>query len=231
MPVVVATERELDVTEFVYLEGLSTSGTARLATVARIADGLRDGGLAVLPTETGYLLAALATDEAAVTAVFNAKRRSLANPMHVACSSLAMAARYAELTPMGVRVLGELTPGPVTVVAAKSPLLPDRLVTVNGTVGIRVPDHPATLQVIAALDAPITATSVNESGTAYRAPDRAMLATLSWPTDRTVFVLDAGDTTPYSLASTLVRTTGTDPEILRQGPVTVEQIQQVLATV
>ena len=216
-------------TELVYLDDLSSSGTLRLAALERIADVLRGGGLAVLPTETGYLLAADATDEDAVTGVFTAKGRSLDHPMHVACASLSMAARYADLTPMGTALLGALTPGPCTVVAAKTALLPDRLVTMNGTVGIRIPDHPATLQVIAEVDRPLTATSVNESGTAYRAPDRATLAALHWPQGRAVCVLNAGDTTPYALASTLVLTTGAQPQILRQGPVTVEQIERVLA--
>jgi L-threonylcarbamoyladenylate synthase len=130
---------------------------------------------------------------------------------------------------MGALLLGALTPGPCTIVALKTPLLPDSLVSLNGTVGIRVPDHPATLQVIAEVDAPLTATSVNESGTAYRAPDEAVLAGLAWPVGQTVCVLDAGDTTPYSSASTLVRTTGAEPEILRAGPITAEQIKRVLA--
>jgi len=217
------------VTKFVYLDGLTPAGTLRLAALARIASVLRSGGLAVLPTETGYMLAAVATNEAAVTSVFTAKKRSTANPVHVACSSLTMAGRYARLTPMATRLLGELTPGPVTVVAEKTTLLPDRLVTINGTVGIRIPDHPAALAVIAEVGEPLTATSVNESGTPYRAPDAETLAGLAWPAEQTVCVLNAGDQTPYSLASTLVRTTGDTPEILRQGPITAEQIKEVLA--
>jgi L-threonylcarbamoyladenylate synthase len=223
-----APDTMVNVAEFVYLAGLSPAGTLRLAALARIAAVLRSGGLAVLPTETGYMLAAVATNVDAVTDVFAAKRRSHANPVHVACASLSMAARYADLSPMGALLLGSLTPGPCTVVAAARSVLPDRLVTVSGTVGIRIPDHPATLQVLAEVDLPLTATSVNESGTAYRAPDAAVLAGLAWPAGQTVCVLDAGDTRPYSLASTLVRTTGAEPEILRAGPITIERIKQVL---
>lgn len=217
-------------TQLEYLPALTPAGTLRLGALARIADVLRGGGLAVLPTETGYMLAAAATDIDAVTGVFAAKKRSLDHPMHVACASLSMAARYAELTPMGTRLLGALTPGPCTVVAASTGLLPDRLVTMNGTVGIRIPDHPATLAVLAEVGVPLTATSVNESGTAYRAPDRAMLSELAWPDGRTVCVVDAGDTAPHALASTLVLTTGEEPVILRQGPVTLETMRQVLAS-
>ena len=217
-------------TQLEYLPAPTPAGTLRLAAVARIADVLRGGGLAVLPTETGYMLAAVATDVDAVTGVFTAKKRSLEHPMHVACASLSMAARYADMTPMGARLLGALTPGPCTVVAASTGRLPDRLVTMNGTVGIRIPDHPATLQVLAELGVPLTANSVKESGTAYRAPDRAMLAELAWPAGRTVCVVDAGDTASFGLASTLVLTTGAEPVILRQGPVTLETMRQVLAS-
>lgn len=205
-------------TEFVRF-GISTSGTLRLADVATIADVLTAGGLAVLPTETGYMLAAVATDVPAVARAFAAKKRDTANPMHVACSSLAMAARYAKLTPDATAIVGALTPGPVTVVVEQTDLLPDRLVTLNGTVGIRVPDHPATLQVIAEVGAPLTASSVNESGTAYQAPDEATLAAMAWPADRPVCVVEAGDATRYQQPSTLVRLTGATPEILRQGPI------------
>lgn len=206
-------------TEFVRVGQLSPSGTMRLGDVLTVADILRAGGLAVLPTETGYLLAAVATDEAAVRRAFAAKRRSTANPMHVACSSLSMAARFADLTPEATRLLGALTPGPVTVVVRKSALLPDRLVTVNGTVGIRVPDHPATLQVIAEVGAPLTASSVNESGKAYAEPDEETLQSLAWPDNHPVCVLLAGDATRYGAPSTLVRLTGGEPEVLRQGPI------------
>lgn len=214
--------------EFVRLGPLSPSGTLRLADLHTAVAVLRAGGLAVLPTETGYLLAAVATDLAAVERAFAAKKRSHANPMHVACASLSMAARFADLTPAAVSVLGALTPGPVTAVVRQSDLLPDRLVTVDGTVGIRVPDHPATLQVIAELGVPVTASSVNESGKAYAEPDAETLASLAWPADHPVCVLLAGDATRYGAPSTLVRLTGDSPEILRQGPIDEAAIKAAL---
>ena len=217
--------------EFVRLGPLSPAGTLRLADVRTAADMLRAGGLAVLPTETGYLLAAVATDVAAVERAFAAKKRSEANPMHVACASLSMAARFADLTPAAQSVLGTLTPGPVTVVVRQSALLPDRLVTVNGTVGVRVPDHPATLQVIAELGVPVTASSVNESGTAYAEPTAQTLESLAWPAGHPVCVLLAGDATRYGAPSTLVRLTGDSPEILRQGPIDETAIKAAISTV
>ena len=132
------------------------AGLLRFGDAARLADHLRGGGLAVLPTETGHLLGAIATDLTAVRKVFTAKGRSESNPVHVAFSSLALASRFAELSGPAVDLLGRFTPGPLTVVVPARNL-PTELVTLNGTVGVRVPDHPATLQVVDLLGAPITA--------------------------------------------------------------------------
>jgi L-threonylcarbamoyladenylate synthase len=216
------------VTEFAFLSS-SSSGTLRLADARRVADVLRHGGLAVLPTETGHMLAAVATDPDAVERAFAAKKRDRAKAMHVACSSLSMAERFAALTPSAVRVLGALTPGPVTVVVRQTALLPDRLVTLDGTVGIRVPDHPATLQVIAEVGSPLTATSLNESGTASVGPDQATLSALAWPDGLVVHVVDADAVPTYSAASTLVRLTG-DVEVLRAGPIDSDAIRAVLVS-
>lgn len=195
------------------------AGLLRFGDVARLADHLRGGGLAVLPTETGHLLGAIATDLTAVRKVFTAKGRSESNPVHVACSSLALASRWAVLDEVAVDLLSRFTPGPLTVVVpAKN--LPAELVTLNGTVGIRVPDHPATLQVVDLLGVPITATSLNRSGEESLPLDRGTLETLAWPEGETVYVLEHDEAITEPSASTLVRVADDGGlEVLRKGPV------------
>lgn len=191
-----------------------------------IAGALRHGALAVLPTETGYMLAALSTSTAAVERVFAAKGRAAASVMHVACASLQMANTAGVFTPRARSVLGKLTPGPVTVVVEKTPLLPDALVTLNGTVGIRVPDHPATLQIIASVGAPLTATSLNMSGSEPARLEGFDLGLLNWPEGETVYVVEDDESIAYKAPSTLVRLIGEEPEILRAGPVSEEEIRR-----
>jgi len=208
----------------------SPSGLLRLGDAEDVARTLAAGGLAVLPTETGYMLAAAATIEAAVLRVFKAKRRPLDQPMHVACASLAMAERYAVLTPEARRVAGAFTPGPLTVVVEQTAALPDRLVTHQGTVGIRVPDHPATLQVISLVGIPVTATSLNRSGEESRPVDADVLAQLDWEPGEEVPVVVDHSAIRHTLASTLVRLDGPDgPRVLREGPVTAAQVSELLA--
>jgi L-threonylcarbamoyladenylate synthase len=206
------------VTKFEYFRP-SPSGLLKFGEAAAIADCLRRGGLAILPTETGYMLAAAATDLTAVSKVFSVKERSLANPMHVACASMAMAAQFARLSPAAALLVNRFTPGPLTVVVEQTDRLPDKLVTMNGTVGIRVPDHPATLQVVAELAEPVTATSLNRSGEESAPLDRTQLQTLNWPADETVPVVEDPDSIRYDRASTLARITGERVDILREGPI------------
>jgi len=213
---------------FRFLAPATQSGLLRLGDAELVAGHLRDGGLAVLPTETGYMLAALATSLPALRTAFDVKERDYAHAMHVACASIGMAARYAELSPAARRLMGAFTPGPLTVVVPQTDALPDTLVTLNATVGIRVPDNPATLQVIATLDAPVTATSLNRSGEETRPFDRDLLEELPWGDARDVPVVEDKSAVRYPAASTLVRLTGPAPEVLREGPVTAEQIAAAL---
>jgi L-threonylcarbamoyladenylate synthase len=217
------------VTHFEYVRPHSRSRLLKLKDAARIAGHLNHGGLAILPTETGYMLAALATSTAAIEHAFNVKQRPASHVMHVACASLEMAATIGRLRPNAAHLLGELTPGPISVITEKTPLLPDRLVSLDGTVGIRIPDHPATLQVISAVGAPLTATSLNASGSAPALAGQAELELLNWPPGEISYVVTDDESIVYEKPSTLVRLTGDDPEILRDGPISAAQIRDVIS--
>jgi L-threonylcarbamoyladenylate synthase len=212
------------VAQFEFLKPHSIKGTLSLADAGRIADHLRRGSLAILPTETGYMLTALATSVDAVAKAFAVKRRPMANVMHVACSSIAMVETVGVVTPVASRLLGELTPGPVSVIVNKTPLLPDSLVSVSGTVGIRVPDNAATLQIISETGAPLTATSLNSSGEPPIPLTQDALGSLNWPAGELVYVVEDPHAVIFDLPSTLVRVTGPEIEFLRDGPIDRQRI-------
>lgn len=214
-------------TAFEYIRPQSRSGLLTLSEVGKIADSLKNGSLAVLPTETGHMLAALATSTKAVELAFAVKGRMAANVMHVACASLQMADRVGRINQLAIRLLGELTPGPVTVIVDKTSLLPDRLVTLNGTVGIRIPAHPATLQVINAVGTPLTATSLNSSGSAPEPLDKFDVQLLNWPKGRAVYIVEDDDAIAYRTPSTLVRVTSGSVEVLRPGPIPEPEIRRI----
>jgi L-threonylcarbamoyladenylate synthase len=149
--------------------------------------------------------------------------------MHIACAGVPMAAEYAVLGPRARCLLEAFTPGPVSVVVPRTDRLPDGYVTLHGTVGIRIPEPPATRQVIETLGQPVTATSLNRSGEESRPVDLALLESLDWLGAGTVPVVLENEAIAYLVASTLVRLTGPDVEVLRAGPVDAASIRQALA--
>lgn len=214
-------------TWFTYMQPSPHSRLLSLSEVANVADSLKRGSPAILPTETGYMLAALATSQEAVKAAFAVKGRSTAAVMHVACASIDMAQTVGVLTNRALRLLGQFTPGPLSVIVRKTDMLPDDLVTLNGTVGIRVPAHPATLQVINAVGAPLTATSLNSSGSQMASVDEPSLRILNWTEQDEVHIVQDDSAIIYSSASTLVRISGESIEILRPGPVSEAEIRRI----
>lgn len=216
-------------TTFALTEPQRPSSLLSSADVSRVAGVLRAGGLAVLPTETGHLLASAAGSVPAVLRAFAVKQRDLGHPMHVACSSVEMAARVGRLGAAAVALLGRFTPGPLSVIVSTAPGLDNPYVTLDGTIGLRIPDHPATLQVIAALGGPVTATSLNRSGRETEPVDRALLESFDWQGQDVVPVVLDQAAIRFRQASTLVRVTGGEPEILRVGPVTADEIAAALA--
>ena len=115
-------------------------------------------------------------------------------------------------------------PGPLTIVAQQQPSLVWDLGDTRGTVAIRMPDQELTLQILERTG-PLAVSSANTTG--------ELAATTAEEAERMlgdavkVFV-DAGPS-PGSAASTIVDVTGDVPRILRPGPISLADLNEVLA--
>ena len=125
---------------------------------------LGSGGVACVPTETTYGLAADARDPAAVEAVAELKGRAETAPFAVIAADADQARSIlAAWPPAAAELAARHWPGPLTLVVAAIEGLPGRLVGPRG-VGVRVSSHPWCRELAARLGRPITATSANPSG-------------------------------------------------------------------
>ncbi|WP_448582753.1 L-threonylcarbamoyladenylate synthase [Thermaurantiacus sp.] len=148
---------------------MATTRPPRAADAHAIADVVRHlgrGGIAVVPTETVYGLAADAASPEAVARVFRAKGRPAANPLIVHVTGQEMAALYAEIPPLAARLMTRFWPGPLTLVLPKRADAPlaDAVTAGLATVALRAPDHPVMQAVIAGLGRGVAAPSANVSG-------------------------------------------------------------------
>lgn len=129
----------------------------------RIAEALRDGGVAVFPTDTAYGLGGRIDRPRAVRRVFEIKRRSTDRTVPVLVLP-DQARRLAVFSPVERAAADRFWPGGLTLVlAARNPDgLADGLER-DGTVALRVPDYPALHRVLERTG-PLVGTSANLSG-------------------------------------------------------------------
>ena len=140
--------------------------------ISLAAATLREGGLAVFPTDTVYGVAALARDEDAVARLFAAKGRDFRVALPVMVATVAGVNEVARVLPGFVELAEAFWPGPLTLVLPKLPVIPDLVTGGGDTVGLRIPDHPLALELLRLVDAPLAVTSANRSGHAPAAQPR-----------------------------------------------------------
>lgn len=118
-----------------------------------------------MPTETVYGLAADATNGAAVAAIYTAKGRPSFNPLICHVASLAMAEELAHVSPLARRLAERFWPGPLTLVLPRKTQCPVSDLATAGlpSIGLRVPQHIATLEIIRRVGRPLAAPSANPS--------------------------------------------------------------------
>jgi L-threonylcarbamoyladenylate synthase len=131
------------------------------------ANSLAAGKLVVYPTDTLLGLGASATDASAVAALLAAKDRPSGMPISVAVSSVEEVELLVDWSEEPRAIARRLLPGPVTLLAPASArarrALAPALLGADGSIGIRVPDHPVARE-LARIAGPLTATSANRHG-------------------------------------------------------------------
>ncbi len=188
---------------------------------------LRGGGTVVFPTETVYGLGANALDPLAVRGIYEAKGRPSDNPLiiHVADEELAGIVR--DIPPMARLLMDRFWPGPLTLVLRKDPRVPDETTGGLDTVGVRMPESPAALELIRAAGVPVAAPSANLSGRPSPTNLQRCIEDLAGRVDLILGL----DQSRVGLESTILDLTGAVPELLRPGAVTLEELRELLGPV
>jgi L-threonylcarbamoyladenylate synthase len=184
---------------------------------------LRQGGVIVCATDTGYLLGVDGLNPEAIRKIYAIKGRAFAKPIHLVVADLAMAQTLAELPPVAEQIFQRFLPGPLTLVVKRKPVIPDLLVGGLPTIGLRLPANEFLLCLVKAVGVPITATSANRSGNATPYTIPQVLAELDDAVAHVDLLIDQGET-QHALPSTILDLTQEPPQVLRDGPITAAML-------
>lgn len=195
--------------------------------IKKAAEILKNGGIAAIPTETVYGLAADAFNPDAVEKIFKAKGRPSDNPLIVHISQFSQIYSIARSVPESVKRLAEkFWPGPLTIILPKKAAVPS--VTSGGldTVAVRMPKNPIARKIIE-LSCPLAAPSANISGFPSPTAFEHVKADMYGRADA---ICDGGKC-GIGVESTVITLAEETPVLLRPGGITLNQLKSVLGEV
>jgi L-threonylcarbamoyladenylate synthase len=196
--------------------------------IAFAASLLSEGKLVAIPTETVYGLAANALNPDSVGQIFTVKNRPTFDPLIVHVSSIESCNQLVTDIPQkALDLIEKFSPGPLTVLLPKSDKICDLVTAASPYVGIRIPSHPMTLELLKSIPFPVAAPSANPFG--YISPTTAHHV-FDQLGDKIAYILDGGRS-KVGLESTIIGFDDEIPTIYRFGGISQESIEKVIGKV
>lgn len=177
-------------------------------------DIVEKGGLIVYPTDSGYALGCQLGNHEALTRIRELRQLDKKHNMTLLCRDLSNLGLYAKANKAIFRLLKALTPGAYTFILPSTKLIPRLMVhPQRKTLGLRVPDHPITLSLLEALEAPLMSTTLSLADASLPLTQPEAIRDILG--SRVDLIIDGGPCDPEP--TTIIDLTGDTPKILRVG--------------
>ena len=203
------------------MTGIPPAEAVELAAAAAL-----EGRLVVYPTDTVYAISTRPDDAGATARLFEAKARSRDLELPVLVPSSSVAREIAAFDERAEALVLRFWSGPLTIVLPRTDR--SRLWDLGGdpeTIGVRVPNHPLALALLA-LTGPLATSSANRSGEPTPGACDEIEAMFGERVE--VYLCEEGARS--ELASTVLDLAHGDPRVLRVGSVSEDDILAAFAT-
>ena len=184
---------------------------------------LDDSGVVAFPTETVMGLGIYFDDPKAYDYLNKIKNRPNDKPYSMMLGDVKHISKYAFVTPDAQKIINAFMPGPITLLLKAKDNIPTYVTHNTGIIGIRVPAMREILHFIKYCERPLLVPSANKSGEKPAMNSEEV---------KDIFQSEVGyifkGACPGGIPSTIVDLTGEQVKILREGPISLEDIKQVL---
>ena len=195
-------------------------------TLINAAEIIARGGIIAFRTDTFYGLGADPFNAPAVKRIRELKGREETSPILLLLSDPAEVDRFiAHRSKDFQTVAHRFWPGPLTLVGLARPQLPSELTAGTGTIGVRLPDNESVRALVRVCGGALTATSANPSG---QPPARTADEVRIYFPVGVDLIIDDGEVSATQ-ASTVLDLSGEPARMVREGAVTREELEVVLA--
>ncbi len=190
--------------------------------IEELAAILRNDGVISVPTDTVYGVCARSDSEKAQENLRNVKNRPVTKAFPLMCADENQIRQFCVVDERSEKLIRAFMPGPVTLILKKKESVP---AFVNGgmdTLAIRMATSKALERLISDVGVPVFMTSANQSG--------SPVCTSLDEIETQCPLLDAmmeGDVR-FGEASTIIDASGEEIKILREGPITMDDIKKAV---
>ena len=189
-----------------------------------IIKALDEDKLIVFPTETVYGIAGNALKVEVIDKLFQAKKRDYSKPFSLMLSDINKIKDIAYVSVDEEKIINKFMPGPITLILKKKDCISDLATASRDTVGVRIPDHFIALSILKSIDYPLATSSANISGRSNNSDITDIINDLANYVD--IFI--KGNISSNLLASTVVEIKNNEVNILRNGIISKENIEEVI---
>ncbi|WP_339048172.1 L-threonylcarbamoyladenylate synthase [Candidatus Mesenet endosymbiont of Phosphuga atrata] len=188
-----------------------------------VINALNNGQLICFPTETVYALSCNANDASAIDKIYKIKKRNKNKPLSVFVANIDQLKEIAIVKENYLTPIKHFTPGSVTFILPlkEKNRLPKEFF--QGTIGVRIPNHPIALKILNEFKNIVVATSINISG------EKSVSRACDIPNDikKEASIIIENDKLVIGVESTIIDLTMDEISVLRRGKITQENIKTV----
>ena len=194
----------------------------KINQVDEMAQILKNDGVISIPTDTVFGICASINSKIAYSKLIKVKRRPLNKAFPVMCSNIEQIKSIAIVDEIAEKLIKTFMPGPITLVLKKSSTLPEYVTNGKDTIAVRMASSKTIEELITKIGSPLFMTSANQSGQ----PECINLDEIEKACPSLDGMME-GEVF-YSMGSTIVDCTSKEIKILREGPISFEEINHLI---
>ena len=186
-------------------------------------NALNNHQVIAFPTETVFGLGVYYDDEQAYNLLNQVKRRREDKPYTLMLSSVDDINKYAFIKDEQLNALRKFIPGPITLLLKCKDNVPGYVTHNTGVIGVRVPENKEALDLLKYLEKPLLVPSANRADQKPAMNDEEVKQIFN---DEVAVIIPGKSI--GGLPSTIIDLTGEKIKLIRQGPISLEDIKKAL---
>lgn len=190
--------------------------------IEEIVDILKNNGVISVPTDTVYGVCARIDSKKAHDNLILVKNRPETKPFPVMCANEEQIKGIAIVNEKAEKIIKSFMPGPITIVLNKKETVPDYITNGKKTIAIRMATSKTLEKIILSLGTPIFMSSANQSGE----KTSESLEEIEKNCPKINGILEGK--IKLGVGSTIIDCTSEKIKVLREGPIKLEEINNII---